>query len=669
MGLLGEGGSATVYRARWGHRAVALKVVRDQLVDSERARFLDEARLLMEMSHPGVVKVLSVGTLPDQRPYLVMEQLPGLTLAERLVDGPIPIAKATALFTQLCDAVAAMHQAGLVHRDLKPENVMLVEGAGTWHAVLLDFGIAKSMGEAASLTQTGQVRGTPAYMAPERFFGTPASVATDIYELTVIYFAMVAGRLPWADSADPDVRLNPARLSELAEVPPALDEEVARALSTRAANRPRDVATLRARIVAGAAAEMAGALRITARDNPPAASFLPASASAPTRSGKAGPQPWREPGGAVTTGAAAAGERAKATAATPARRRWPLAAALVGAAAVGGLAVAALKGRSNGAPVAATNPGRPDPWTAPATEADGGSDAPAVEVELSAERRDALRGKLSAALLHHAATSTAAIGLSVAELRADEHFAQLLGRNSLMVGSIRTLLLGSCDLPIAAEADWLTLAVVERPGSLRDYELAVSGPWPRERVEACLSTADAGPAQRVGGDGEPVSELTTADGVRRVVWLDERTFLVATYPLAADDALGRARPRIADPSPLDQIGTRVDRHATAWMVGTAATVAGVVDDQALAHAFALRIGVDDDGLAGVLSLFPPDRRSAERALASLRRLLGELQTNPLLSKAFPDLAIEIDGDTVRLRGRLPARFSQVVADQLAGGLP
>ena len=163
VGVLGEGGSGTVYDARWGHRQVALKVMRAELPASERDRFLAEARLLMEITHPGVVKVLAAGTLPDGRPYLAMELLRGEALATRLGRGPIPLADALALFVQLADAVAAMHARGLLHRDLKPENVMLVSDGTREHAVLLDFGIARAMdrGEVAP-TQTGIVRGTPA---------------------------------------------------------------------------------------------------------------------------------------------------------------------------------------------------------------------------------------------------------------------------------------------------------------------------------------------------------------------------------------------------------------------------------------------------------------------------------------------------------------------------
>src|SRR5688572_10300199 len=107
MGRLGEGGSGTVYDARWGHRRVALKVLREELVPTakERERFFAEAALLQAVDHAGVVKVLGSGTLPDGRPYLAMEHLDGENLAARIARGPMLVAEAMALFAQLCAAV------------------------------------------------------------------------------------------------------------------------------------------------------------------------------------------------------------------------------------------------------------------------------------------------------------------------------------------------------------------------------------------------------------------------------------------------------------------------------------------------------------------------------------------------------------------------------------
>jgi eukaryotic-like serine/threonine-protein kinase len=251
-GLLGEGGSGTVYEAAWGHRRVALKVLRKELLrtDREQERFLVEAALLQAVDHPGVVKVLGHGTLPDGRPYLAMEHLDGEALAARIARGPLPLAEALTLFDQLASAVHALHLRGLVHRDIKPENIILT---GSF-AVLLDFGIAKAENAPAStITQEGSIRGTPAYMAPERFFGAAASPSTDIYELAVVFYAMVTGRLPWNDVADPSARLNPPRPSSLGyPLPEHLETVLLQALSTRAEARPASVAELARGMLAAA---------------------------------------------------------------------------------------------------------------------------------------------------------------------------------------------------------------------------------------------------------------------------------------------------------------------------------------------------------------------------------------------------------------------------------
>jgi serine/threonine protein kinase len=243
-GVLGQGGSGIVYDATWGPRRVALKVLHPSLVGTgkERAQFLTEAQRLQQIMHPSVVKVLALGQLPDGRPYLAMERLDGETLASVIARGALPLDRALEVFSELCSAVAALHEQGLVHRDLKPENVFVVAGR---HAVLLDFGIAKDItAPASTTTQEGNVRGTPAYMAPERFFGSPAGIATDVYELALVLYVMLAGRPPWDEVADPEARLAPRPLVELApHVPEALDTEIRRALSTRALESVRVAAS------------------------------------------------------------------------------------------------------------------------------------------------------------------------------------------------------------------------------------------------------------------------------------------------------------------------------------------------------------------------------------------------------------------------------------------
>ncbi|MFN0245887.1 MAG: serine/threonine-protein kinase [Kofleriaceae bacterium] len=250
--VLGEGGSGTVYGASRASddRAVAIKVLRADLALTlgEVKRFLDEAALLQRLAHPGIVPIFASGQLDDGRPYLVMPRLDGDTLAARLARGRMNTSEAIAIFDQLADAMAALHAAGVVHRDLKPDNVFL---ASNGRVVLLDFGIAKDVdAEPSTTTRDGRVRGTPAYMAPERFFQARASARSDIYELAVTLYEMLAGTLPWAEVEDVSARLDPAPR----DLPPALWNVLRSALASNAAQRASSVAAFREAVIAAAGA-------------------------------------------------------------------------------------------------------------------------------------------------------------------------------------------------------------------------------------------------------------------------------------------------------------------------------------------------------------------------------------------------------------------------------
>ena len=181
--LLGEGGAGEVYGGTKGGLPVAVKMLRGdlELTERERQRFFDEATRMRRVTHPGIVAVLDAGTLPDGRPYLSMPRLEGETLAARIARGPIPVDEALRFFAELAAAVSTLHATGLVHRDIKPENVFLARDTSRpadkrVHAMLLDLGIARDENAGSSTTTLeGKTRGTPAYMAPERFFGSAAS--------------------------------------------------------------------------------------------------------------------------------------------------------------------------------------------------------------------------------------------------------------------------------------------------------------------------------------------------------------------------------------------------------------------------------------------------------------------------------------------------------------
>ena len=207
--LLGTGGMADVYDAvdERLDRPVAVKVLRPEMASREdvRLRFEAEARSAARLIHPNVVGVFDSGEDEDGTlPYLVMERLPGETLADRMQAAGEPDSD-EALDTDwvlrtagdVLLALGAAHSAGLVHRDVKPANVLIgVDGC----AKVADFGIAKSLevAAAADLTSTNQLVGTPAYVAPERILGKPASPQSDLYAVGVLLYEALAGRKPFA---------------------------------------------------------------------------------------------------------------------------------------------------------------------------------------------------------------------------------------------------------------------------------------------------------------------------------------------------------------------------------------------------------------------------------------------------------------------------------------
>ncbi len=291
-GRLGEGGSGVVYAATREGAALALKVLRPDLELSAREikAFLVEAERMRRVAHPSLVPVIDAGTLPDGRPFLAMPHLRGESLAQRLTRGALPPLHALALFDGLAGAVAALHAVGLVHRDIKPENILLLEGGE--RLVLLDLGIAREIDAPASTTtQAGMVRGTPAYMAPERFFGSPASVGTDLYELALVLYLMLVGRLPWDSVHDAKGRMFPRRPADAGvQIPEPLAQALIDALSTNVDLRPASVPAFVERIrgameepgVATAPTLLAQAARTAP---PPAASRGPAGAVIPKNQG------------------------------------------------------------------------------------------------------------------------------------------------------------------------------------------------------------------------------------------------------------------------------------------------------------------------------------------------------------------------------------------------
>lgn len=204
--LLGRGGMAEVYEGhdRELERSVAIKVILPAMSNEPgfEERFRREARLVASLRHPHIVQVYDFG-VADGSPYMVMEYLPGGTLKDRLAElrdrrQTLPPSEAAAILDALAGALDYAHSRGAIHRDIKPGNILFtIEN----DPVLADFGIARLLGEASQLTTTGQIVGSPAYMAPEQALGTNVDGRADQYALGVVLYEMLTGRPPFqADS-------------------------------------------------------------------------------------------------------------------------------------------------------------------------------------------------------------------------------------------------------------------------------------------------------------------------------------------------------------------------------------------------------------------------------------------------------------------------------------
>jgi serine/threonine-protein kinase len=206
--LLGTGGMGRVYRGRHLKLAlpVAVKLLNADLAADRRTveRFAREARAAMRIRSPHVVTVHDFGEIPPGIPFLTMEVIEGRSLNRLLADGARLTASSVALLAvQLARGLVAAHRQGVIHRDLKPDNVLVVRTSGGDVAKIVDFGLAKIVGEpfaGGEVTTMGHVFGTPAYIAPEQASGRGATDKSDVYALGVLLYRARAGRKPFEGS-------------------------------------------------------------------------------------------------------------------------------------------------------------------------------------------------------------------------------------------------------------------------------------------------------------------------------------------------------------------------------------------------------------------------------------------------------------------------------------
>jgi len=272
---IGEGGMGEVYLARDPRhdRDVALKVLRADVAQAlGRERFVREIRLAARLNHPHILPLHDSGEAGGFL-YFVMPVMRGLTLRDRLREGPLPVDEAIRIAAEVADALDYAHRHEVVHRDIKPENILLHEG----HAVVADFGIGKALAAAAettmAFTQVGVTVGTPAYMSPEQASGEFIDGRSDLFALGCVLYEMLTGKTTFdAPTASATISKRftwspPPLTDSRSDVPKGLSDTAARLLARDASDRQ----ATGAEVVTELRAALTGASRAAASAGPAAA--------------------------------------------------------------------------------------------------------------------------------------------------------------------------------------------------------------------------------------------------------------------------------------------------------------------------------------------------------------------------------------------------------------
>ncbi|MCP4261522.1 MAG: protein kinase [Planctomycetes bacterium] len=212
--MIGRGGMGVVYLARDTKldRSVAIKSMPSELQanSTARTRFTREAKLLASLSHPNIGVIHEIIEQDEGASYLILEYVPGQTLAERITKGPLRLEEALTIALQIAEAVAAAHEHDVIHRDLKPGNIKITPDG---RVKVLDFGLAKAVGgepseKPTTVTQPGHVMGTPAYMSPEQARGKPTDKRSDIWSFGCVLYEILTAKVPFKGETVSDTLVN-----------------------------------------------------------------------------------------------------------------------------------------------------------------------------------------------------------------------------------------------------------------------------------------------------------------------------------------------------------------------------------------------------------------------------------------------------------------------------